>query len=592
MTDCYTVVSFAPVQGFIEKSRKLRDLFGSSYILSYLAHQICQAARLHFIPDRVNDKNLTWPDDPVISPARVNLAQGTPNQIVIRGLFPKEEAQASFNQTWHHIIMACREWIEDAVPHKTDGTAWEYTWKREWKDWSHHAWEFFWVTGDSIDSAFVALNEIKRSRAWTGVNWTGESSTLSGADARAWPGMALANPKTRNASQEDNWVETFYLQLSEAASASIITPREQLSIPELVKRLITHTDIADKLYAIETPSTFRGLSRWQDDETADEDRESDRQEAGRWTGWFQGDGDKAGDYLKAGSEATRYRFSRNMRQWGLDLKNHLPKANQLREVTDADSGNTLRTLDADGRIIYAGGDDFLGVLYRNRPHLPLTAIECLRWFYRFKSDIWNHGEPITPSVGFVWAGHQVPQREILQQCYQAERAAKEGGRDRLAIRIVFNSGNRLQWICPWWFLESVIEGYRDRDGVYQGDASQSRKAPNWTHLYNDVAVLASRHAFRGQTDVALGLFELYFGDENRALLEQHLWDRKDDERTGILGNTPVDDPDPSTAQMPDKLLNDWIVSLAEVGFHLCAKQSEAVGFIDDGEGGEEEAIAA
>lgn len=36
-----------------------------------------------------------------------------------------------------------------------------------------------------------------------------------------------------------------------------------------------------------------------------------------------------------------------------------------------------------GRIIYAGGDDFLGVLYRNEPDPPLTAQQCLDWFYKF-----------------------------------------------------------------------------------------------------------------------------------------------------------------------------------------------------------------
>jgi hypothetical protein len=33
----YTAITFAPVQGFIEKSRKLTDLYGSSFLLSYLA---------------------------------------------------------------------------------------------------------------------------------------------------------------------------------------------------------------------------------------------------------------------------------------------------------------------------------------------------------------------------------------------------------------------------------------------------------------------------------------------------------------------------------------------------------------------------
>ena len=36
----YTAISFAPVQGFIEKSRKLRDLYGASLILSYLSQSL------------------------------------------------------------------------------------------------------------------------------------------------------------------------------------------------------------------------------------------------------------------------------------------------------------------------------------------------------------------------------------------------------------------------------------------------------------------------------------------------------------------------------------------------------------------------
>ena len=54
----YKAITFAPVQGFIEKSRKLRDLYGSSFILSYLAKAICNKAQSL--------------DCQVISPASIN----------------------------------------------------------------------------------------------------------------------------------------------------------------------------------------------------------------------------------------------------------------------------------------------------------------------------------------------------------------------------------------------------------------------------------------------------------------------------------------------------------------------------------------
>jgi CRISPR-associated protein Cmr2 len=74
--DIYTAVSFAPVQGFIEKSRKLRDLFGASLILSYLSQRLAKSANAS-------------PDCEVISPALINVQEGMPNRILIRGLFER-----------------------------------------------------------------------------------------------------------------------------------------------------------------------------------------------------------------------------------------------------------------------------------------------------------------------------------------------------------------------------------------------------------------------------------------------------------------------------------------------------------------------
>ncbi|MGB6300537.1 MAG: type III-B CRISPR-associated protein Cas10/Cmr2, partial [Rivularia sp. (in: cyanobacteria)] len=97
----YTVITFAPVQGFIEKSRKLRDLYGSSYLLSYISWVICNAA------DNYGCK--------VISPASINVTQGMPNQIIIKGNFPENEAKSVLLKAWKCITETCREWIETNV---------------------------------------------------------------------------------------------------------------------------------------------------------------------------------------------------------------------------------------------------------------------------------------------------------------------------------------------------------------------------------------------------------------------------------------------------------------------------------------------
>jgi CRISPR-associated protein Cmr2 len=170
----YTAITFAPVQGFIEKSRKLRDLYGSSFLLSYLARIICQSAENEGCK--------------VISPAQIDVTQGTPNQIIIRGNLPEKEAKKAFARGWATITHLCQTYIEE-IPDFT------YHWQRAWNAWTNYTWEFFWsqYDGDALNAVTQVrkqLNEIKRERNWIGVNWQGESSTLSGVDGIAWYGMA------------------------------------------------------------------------------------------------------------------------------------------------------------------------------------------------------------------------------------------------------------------------------------------------------------------------------------------------------------------------------------------------------------------
>ena len=223
MSDRYTAITFAPVQGFIEKSRKLRDLYGSSYILSYLAWNICLTAEHEKLK--------------VVSPAQINLTQGMPNQIIVAGELPAATAKHAFDEAWRSMTHACRDYIEG----KLDTS---YAWRREWNLWAQHAWEFFCASGSDISDARQKLEDVKRSRAWTAINWTGESSTLSGADGIAWPQMGTKNPKKSSYRDQKNSIEAFYNSLNGVFGDSFIDPDEELSIPELVKRIVTHEDVA------------------------------------------------------------------------------------------------------------------------------------------------------------------------------------------------------------------------------------------------------------------------------------------------------------------------------------------------------------
>ncbi len=584
----YTVITFAPVQGFIEKSRKLRDLYGSSYLLSYLAWVICNAA------DKYDCK--------VISPALPNITQGMPNQIIIEGDFPEKEAESAFNKAWKCVVETCQEWIEENVTifevvedEKVIRTVtFDYTpWRRSWGLWKNYAWEFFWVKGnpgESISDVRNKLNEKKRGRNWTGINWQGESSTLSGADAIAHPKLGqIADPRKYNYQQERQDVTDFYTALSEKLGESFIEsaklkfpddeiksksneygksfidPDEQLSIPELIKRLITHDVISDKLTErLKKVSANNGLilkdlavqiKNVSEDLNPVKFTDLSRFKENLKTGWFQGDGDKASDYLKSFAHTPKegqetQKFSQEMREWGSYFQK-LPKNHELKNW----------------RVIYAGGDDFLGAFYRRK-----NATDCVKFFSQFKSDTWNQPEnkKISVSVGFVWTGAGIPQRDVLQHCREAEKSAKSNGRDRIAFRVLFNNGNYLEWVCPWWLLEAgLLAGYQDR--------SENKPKPNWTHIYNDVAVLESRHAFDDDgLDVALGLLEIYFPAHKDILKSENLWNKYDEDKlltkTGILGDRKLyyeENFQVIDQTKVNKALTNWIINLAKVGFHLC-----------------------
>ena len=148
----------------------------------------------------------------------------------------------------------------------------------------------------------------------------------------------------------------------------------------------------------------------------------------------------------------------------------------------------------------------------------------------------------------------------MQHLRETEKIAKSEGRDRLAIRILFNSGNHLDWSCPWGQLEKLLKSYSDRKNKTEGEG-------NWTHIYTDVATLEARHAFRDDdSSVAQGLFKTYFP---KFKIDEDLWNEKivpDEEyersRGGLLGNKPKLEKDQI------KRHNEWIIALAKVGFHL------------------------
>lgn len=526
----YTVVTFAPVQGFIEKSRKLRDLYGASEILSYLSKSLVDAAH-------------EYPDVTVISPGNTNIEKGMPNRILIKGDFPEDVAQNTVSKAWKEILKYCREWIEDNLRQFAP-----YEWERDWSKWANHCWEIFWARGSSPTEAMRELETCKLSRNWVGVNWIGESSSLTGTDGIAFPGLGgeRRNPKDIDYNAEKKQIKEFYTALAsitesgvtQAIEGKFIAPNEKLSIPEITKRLVTLPSIAKRFGMEILEEGFQDIQRKPTENTL-----------GQWTGWFMGDGDNVGKYLQeiAQSDEDISRFSCDMRDWGKNFADGFKAKN----IADDSKETNI------GRVIYAGGDDFLGVIYSDNSKNPIPAFTAYQWLMNL-DNLWNkHGHSITLSVGFVWVAGSVPQRDVLQHCREAEKVSKKLGKDRVTIRVVFNSGQYIQWTCHWEYL-NILTKYRDRNGnTYQKwefSGRNKKYQPNWNHVYSDLAQLQARYAINlnaheDQIDdsFALALFHIYFQDKE--YLNQHA--------KNIIGSDSR------------KAIVQWIINLINVGWQLC-----------------------
>lgn len=467
----YTAVTFAPVQSFIRASRKLRDLYGSSLLLSHLARALADDAN-------------TRADITVISPASTDSSRGVPNVLVIEGDYRKGHAREALLSSWKKVLEVCRRWVEQELP----GTPFE--WQSSWKACGLHTWELFHGQGATIQEARKALAVNKQQRDWSVPNWTGESSTLSSAEAVVWPGMgAVKDPRDLPPGLITEEGRKFLgeLRAHRDLGEAFAGVNEEISITELVKRLITYPAIAAKAFATAKdprPDPNRLIpSRFQDLSMIARENQAEKAKQSESIVWFMADGDGIGDHLqslaqKEGEKKALQSFSQSMRSWAAGLYDLVPDV-----------------MEQQAMVVYAGGDDLFGALHETEPGAhDLNTAHLWRWLGKFPK-IWEQcGQTnLTVSMGLVWADAKVPQREALQHAREAEVSAKARGKNRFALRLLYASGSHLEWTCPWEWLDPILSHYTDREGRSL-KASPDGHPPSWRHLAEDLQWLQSRQA--------------------------------------------------------------------------------------------------
>ena len=233
------------------------------------------------------------------------MQKGIPNRILLKGEFASDQEKDSIFKEiketwlgeWQELLKQCQGLLEKKLAKYYRN---QWFWEEDWQQWGNHTWELFWGEGETIKEAMEVFEERKLSRNWTAINWVGESSSLSGADGIACPGIGgvRRKPKEQPWGEEGRKIKQFYRRLAflldgekienldrqdKDPEGKFVAANEKLSIPELVKRLVTWSDVTKplKMHPLEN---FNELKR-----TAKDNPHGDREQ---WTGWFMGDGDK------------------------------------------------------------------------------------------------------------------------------------------------------------------------------------------------------------------------------------------------------------------------------------------------------------
>ncbi|MEJ5341200.1 MAG: type III-B CRISPR-associated protein Cas10/Cmr2 [Thermogutta sp.] len=182
------------------------------------------------------------------------------------------------------------------------------------------------------------------------------------------------------------------------------------------------------------------------------------------------DGDRMGKHLRArpGREHPRT-ISKALMTFAL---NHAPKIVE----------------DNHGVLVYCGGDDVLALL-------PTTkVISCARELNKAFREVWARevlkgqpGDTATLSAGIAVVHYKEDLRFALETARQAEKHAKNNGRDLVAITVCRRSGEHTVALCPWPFLD-ILQGWIS--AFTPSQESPAGASDRWArHLYRDLPVL-------------------------------------------------------------------------------------------------------
>ncbi|MGO9113612.1 MAG: type III-B CRISPR-associated protein Cas10/Cmr2 [Thermoguttaceae bacterium] len=507
-------LTIGPVQPFVEASRRTRDLWASSFLLSHLAANAIEAA------EQAGAK--------IVLPYRERLGAqrrsdsehgGVPNRFVAEGGDLERAAKAAetaFRDTWRRIAGAVYEKFVAGITGRGEHT--DTIWNRQ----LDHFWDIGWVIAE-----FDALPLRKNWRTTPATVEPGDHCTVMGD----WQELSGFVRSVQRRKQDEFWKE-----MRERVGELDLADDERLCAIALLKRLapkVAEKWLGRKLDAINWPSTpYLAAVPWLR-HAAEKNPEKAKEYADLVCSFGDGFQNERNARIRCldalRSQATKVFLAldgnlfqenalRNEKVVPLDQDRRRRLGEKLEDLyktvgarpsvffalllMDGDSMGTLlstaRDQDAseetkatealsrfsiradivvrehNGVTVYAGGDDLLALLPVNK------AIGCaiaVREAY-----IASFATTCSPEIAskasissaLIFAHYHYPLRNLLERAhFLLDEVAKDAtGRDSVAISVCKMGGETCRWSAPWRhlktergnLLEEVIDGLSAEDG--------------------------------------------------------------------------------------------------------------------------------
>ena len=493
-------ISIGPVQGFVAQSRRTRDLWGSSYLLSVLSghamHGAERAGGKIVSPIVEHDPLYRW----IVGSRRKAPTIGSiPNRFVVTTDGPAEEvadaAIRGLKNAWRSLCNAVWRRIVHQAEHAGNDTG--AIWQRQIRSF----WEILWTAGDDpVGGGLLARRKHWRSHCPS--DEPGDKCTVM-HDYQELSGWVRAESRASRERQEEFWGR---VRDHDLVGRLNLREDERLCAISMVKRLFpsVRRDLDWTVDASRWPSTVSvGALQWVNRVTLIASREADRyarkvKEVAPATAFAQ----QPMRVVAAGVPRTFARldanwlhvdFVRDARLCSIPRdstgehrkqlarllealyetvdESHLPlgrpstffallKADGDRlgklvgEVGSERVGKALARFTRevpeivatyDGVTVYAGGDDVLAMI-------PVPgALSCAEALSKHYRSAFDDIAGATLSAAVLFARVRSPLRSVLAEATRLldETAKDRNGRNSLAVGVLKSGGMHCEWVTTW-----------------------------------------------------------------------------------------------------------------------------------------------